>query len=757
MHGKEKAAFMRNKMVTTVLPVLVVCLGFTVGHLFFPFNKNTETTPSEQSTVSPVTKQPAVFEKEKRTVREDTYERLRDWMAQIPRPKRAQGSGVIFGRILTEAGKPLRGVVVTAVHNTAGGCSRESRLMEPRTLEERAREFVAEAFMDDLACAKTITRTNGFYRFSGLSQQTHWLDVTAPGYCVEARNRRWTFPTEDGYRVDFVAYKLKDVPFSILMPDGSEVDHARIEAYSKGFDSRSFLWSPQKNVMPLPPGVYRIQAFAGDNDCFESNNKIVPVFPDTQPDLVRIQLKEDLSICGKVIVPPGDDLDTVSLCYMRLSPGVTVDPNLLLSKGEREYDDAEKPDFTFEINDISLTPGRYVIGAGRTMDQIEAMAEVTMTDAPVHVELTLPPVDESRLLTVIPVSPTGAPVTNTDISAEWHTSDKRGGGIPYTKPGEGACRFIFEPCFREAVHDNSFECLITVESDPYGTKRRQWNPTEGNEITIALEEPAVLNLTLAGFIPEENGGPNVEIYVHDAGSFNSSDDTIGADGRMTVFPVQPGPCKISVYSSSRLFDEIRPTLLPGKNNVVLQTPVPLSLTITFSDEAPGTFVDLQKKDDRSIRFTTLGTPTRFSETCYDSAVITQDHIVRFTGLPTGCYTIIVWSERVPGEMTLNLDANMTVEYNPNPLNALKVVDVRENGPLGATGLMTGDVITGCENKRFQHYSDLSALIASAKENKRAHISVLRKGKRFELVIDSAMLVYAMSKVDPQLKPVHCKQ
>ena len=107
-------------------------------------------------------------------------------IASIPIVEPPRGTGSIHGKVVTEAGKPLAGVVVYAKLRTPPAAPR--RPGGTRTLEDKIRDLVVREEYWRRSRRETVSAADGTFEFTELPDLEHQVQGSLDGYSIRWAN-----------------------------------------------------------------------------------------------------------------------------------------------------------------------------------------------------------------------------------------------------------------------------------------------------------------------------------------------------------------------------------------------------------------------------------------------------------------------------------------------------------------------------------------------------------------------------------------
>jgi RNA polymerase sigma factor (sigma-70 family) len=186
-------------------------------------------------------------------------------IAETPVDLPSRAAAPIGGRVRTQDGKALAGVVVRAVARRAP--ANPSRAAWNPPLEETVRAAVVEAKWRAATSRETKTDAAGEFRFADVFDAPYAVEAVADGWDVKPAANADASNVRPGATIDLVLV-LTHVPVVVLMPDATPAtEKATIRFGIPGRDGGthpiSFRWTPEATVAPVIPGTWTAFAELG--------------------------------------------------------------------------------------------------------------------------------------------------------------------------------------------------------------------------------------------------------------------------------------------------------------------------------------------------------------------------------------------------------------------------------------------------------------------------------------------------------------
>jgi hypothetical protein len=505
-------------------------------------------------------------------------DRLREAAQDIPLPSLPEGSGVIEGKIRTEAGEAVPGVEVTLTPDFPetlgdGPASAGTDPAEylPRYLAHQA------ARMRWAVEAKRTTRTgsDGAFRFDGLADLWHQVVPRLDGW----RFRR-VVPAPPGLPqglrpgepVDYLAWQVAEVEFDVRLPDGSPADNWRVDLRTES-GSSGFSGSTRQQTHEMKPGRYDATARGGPDRRFGSNPVSVDLEAGRRTTL-RIDLVARSAILARVRYPPGEESEWTTVTLARVPGGVPLEPLHLASPLATKSSRGEEA-LLFD----GLTPGRYGLGVQRISGgPLAVIREVEVGAGPVEIDLVVPPLRRGEYITLRALGPDGAALANPSISIGYfdESNATTHGGAPKLRRPDGSLR-VFHGIV--TAPSRSGRRWVRVAATGLGEQVVEYGAAEAPDLTVRFAAPVAQEVVVLGIQPEYEGRLRIALDGSPAGMRGRADGGPGlpveADGRAKVDRIQPGAyeCMVSVLVGGHSVPVLR------REVVVSDAPAPITLTL----------------------------------------------------------------------------------------------------------------------------------------------------------------------------------
>jgi len=508
-----------------------------------------------------------------------------------------EAPAAIVGKVRAEDGTPLEGVLVraTGVRRRPPGERRGRRdLFEEPDVEQQVRDLLADHRWRQATQRETRTDASGAFSLSELADATYSVAAAVDGYEVRAVGR--SSGVEPGGRVDFVAWTVVEVPFLVLLPDGRPAEGAEIEFDAEGRGSTTSPWSAERARVPMRPATYRVRASAGAASELRSESQTVAVEDGVEPSLVTLRLEGRTGIRGRIVFPEGEEPERAILYTLRLAGGAGEET--LRSEGTKTW---VRRGWNFAFDLMDLPSGSYLLGAALDEQCPLALTQtVEVLDRVAEVEFAFPPLDPREFVLLRVLDPRGRNLRDVQIVSGFRGSKGSSSGSAAVIARDDGTFLVrhHSPSGGETADGVN---TIRARSPRYGEKEVEYVRGRVAEVTIAFEEPAVLEAAVAGYVGsglegslrlllrkgDPGGRPRNWSPFHDGGR-----EGLDAEGRRSFGPVQPGPYEVVLGirdegNRHRPVEVVSIPLVPGENRLSVPIPPLYRLTVLVEDPRPG--------------------------------------------------------------------------------------------------------------------------------------------------------------------------
>ena len=650
-------------------------------------------------------------------------------LAELPQLPVAEGFGTIRGTVLSGDGSPVAGVTVEA-------SPRKS--MYPKQQEagddlERVKQYAQRLSLAERLSGKAETADDGSYTL---------IDLQGDGaYRVTATKDGWTIHSvhdagkvQPDAVVDFKAARVTAVPIDVVFADGSEVTSARVIAKMSGGRGgsaySSINWTPTNREIKLQAGSYTVSAKDTDDLDTVSEHYDIVVTSGQAAEPVRIVLKTQPGIKGRVEFPEGEVAENAIVRWARSRDGSPVEAAKLRdSRGDDHVSSYNKYAFKAE----NLTPGTYTIGVQRDWGgPVVGLQTIVVGDALVSdVVLSMPPLNRNEYIVFNVRGPNGESIE--DLSAEasyFHGTGRNTTSAHLLRQPDSVFWAIISPPDDIAL-DQVDRVVFQLEARRFGVQSLEWVPGDAMQYTVIFQPPASAMVSIAGFVGsgyEDDLTLSVtksteqERHRHRFGGSG-----IDAQGQQKFGPFEPGEYKVQLYYRvsrhySRLLNTAVANLNSGDNEVSIALPPLYSLT-----------VHTELKKGEGLRLQPIGQPQHFDP----GVKVDENGVAIFHALAAGEYLLTERNTGLPQQMQVSIPAQLDVNYEPVQPNAVQVTITDPNGKLAKAGLQEGDLLTGANGEDFMDMLQMMRIVQEAiSTGSMIKFAVLRGTQALEVEVDA---------------------
>lgn len=654
--------------------------------------------------------------------------------APLAAPETGPTTGRITGRVVDESNLPVAGVKVVANPDTgASRASRRGSREEEPSLEESVRRVVERHRLRDAFGRQATTDAQGRFELTGLGESLgYWLSATRDGHAIRERGRGGKHRAGD--EVTFVATVQLELEVTVLLADGQPAQEATV-LFQQGSSSHGASWTASEPVVRSKPGTYQVVASSQDGTS-KSQPVAVTLTAGQTAAPITLRLEEQPGIRGIVSVPPGETPEWVMVRAIAVPDRYQADKERdkarLLSS---EHQAHTQPGEEYAIT--GLKPGRYLVGVGRSYQEVAVTQVTDVGQGMARVDLALPSIEASRMIVVRATGPSGQPVG--DLEAHVTVSgaegwDLRSASTQPVRRADGSLCFAFDDdgVWKIFAGEQRGKVTLAATSATYGSIETQLT---GPEVQLRFSEPAKVVATVQGYAASDLVGelgfqllpkksPD-EAYRYMGRHGGQEGQGMDKDGQQVFTAVQPGEYRLALIVRQAqgqqlvaAVEELRVTA--GEVRRTFALPALHKLTVRLpSGTAANGYVQLQPRGrsrSSSGWFGAVGTPDAEGRTV-------------FQRVPAGEYMLMAGMEM----MSIAVRGPTEVEFQPSPITALEVTVTDPEGAMAKAGFKDGDLIVGMAGKEFENLMQMQmALMGSMSSGKEAALMVDRSGSRLEL-------------------------
>jgi hypothetical protein len=474
--------------------------------------------------------------------------------------------------------------------------------------------------------------------------------------------------------------------------------------------------------------MYRVYASVGEKERLQSPQASVCVLPEVQvaPIVLKLAARRELYVL--VHLPTGD-VSGAGVYAWLLGPGApgTLDPARFEEDGLQERVSFNSQEIG-EARYLDVAPGTYLVGASRggvAALPMDAMTTVTIEDAPVEVELELPPLSPEHFIACRCVGADDE-IKIMGVEVSWSCSRGSWSARQSARDADGCYRVYVKPPPTDAERVEFKAHAETAGREAAGSA--EWTDPTVRAVEIKIERLAELSVTVEG----PDGMRAIRAGVLRLrlleGSIALHADSIGEDRHVRV---RSGRNSLSVRVKTEgdgpcwEVERMPIELVPGINKLAVAAPRFRTVTLSAPAVPAGTLAVLSL--DRVAGACVVLGESSWDEPRGSSATAEFDTSgqASFELVPDGLVTVTVWDPSGPGAMRFAVAGDCRIEYAGKPLNAFWVVRTVSWSD-GEHSLEGGDALVGVDGARFESYADLTRL-AQSTERRNGLLMVLHGG------------------------------
>ncbi len=658
------------------------------------------------------------------------------------------GTGFVKGRVVFESGAPAPGVLVRVSGQFSSGVSSGGRQRgDPPPPSDLVSRLLVRAKEEQERMSREWegqTDADGRFEARGLGGEQFSCAAYLTGYEVGTRNQDSLQRLRSGVDLDLVARPVVWVPTEVVLASGEPVERASVRC-TQGTSGRLESWSRTDSRLRFLAGSYEVQAELGAPTFLRSSVQTVNIAATSEVPTLRLVLEPRTGIRGRLSIAESLAIDRDLNCVLRprlLAPGESLDKNKY-PRGERDHWLNFKNDAEFQLFD--LKPGRWALGLGPQTGPPWLIEEVEVPkDQIVEKDLVLRSLGSEGGLKVLISDSEGKRLSEANLTIEWRNST---GDQVATRVEQRLAdgRFLVptqrtHPTLREA------QLWLVAESSQHGKAELLCPPPEQEELTITMEEPALLTVDIVGFghRPQamELGVELKRVRAMSNGpkGRNSRPDfeaRVGITGIAEFKPTQPGRYEVQLVLTTKQWRKTalalsELALVSGKNATSLALPEVYTVIATTDEKSASQYCELVQLSDAPP-----GLEYQDGQSWNDKGEI------RWEGVPAGDYVIRSLDNSGFVVMYLSVPTSGPVKFNPTAVGRLNIHWRQPTSALESLGLERGDSIVEIAEKAV---ADIPmphrAMLMRLAEEKEIALVVERKGRRLSLIFDSAKLLAA---------------
>lgn len=535
------------------------------------------------------------------------------WLHDLP-PLR--GDGVITGRVATEEGEGVSGIVVIATPWPQSNRSSDGWLPPVQDAEESARRAAAATHRRIAGTRRATTDAKGEYSIPGLAEVGYGVQAYGEFHELRPVRGHQTREVRPGGRVDFTASPVITVRFLIDGIDPTSGDRITAVYSRKRKDLErggGFSWDPEHMTRQIAPGTWWMQAVQGRNRERISEEQEVTLVAGSPEVSVGFLLLDQPGIRGTVTM--ADDLESQSIEVSAMPYSGTELPTAKelsrLRSGKRGRVDERTGRYAI----VGLSPGRYLVRATVRNSSVSGSAIVTVEDRMAEQDLVIAIEDETRFTRVRVLGPDGEPLKVYSASFSISFEGPRGlGGLGAETIQLKDGSWFVGPDSRMPLDtlESGATFSMNVRHRDLGRREVVYDPESEQELEIRFSNPATLNLRITGLkAAGAEGIAKISLRHHlpENGITMGSGQSGVAGGLFTLDQVQPGEWMIVLECGAVMVDRKMVTLREGDNKLDWALPALHSLRLITGNPDQDTRFSLKRLDpggDWTHQFSSTG-------------------------------------------------------------------------------------------------------------------------------------------------------
>jgi len=658
-----------------------------------------------------------------------------------PRLDLGPQTGRLWGTITTTEGKPLAAVRVIGT----------LRLRFPKIDDMAMNDFMDLSRLHyekiQASLSQSISDASGNYQLEHLLDGNYTLKVELPGWRFKgARHFGSLNNIEINREFNLIASRMKELLVDVRLPGGAQALKANLKIKRSEshpnftYADRTHKWTPEKNVLKLPPGQYSITA-SNQHLASEEGSATLSLEEVDQLPLV-LDLAGRSGIRGRVIL--GTGFGDIHMSMLRVSymafEGQAPNPSTLRpGHDQTQYMTGRK---TYSFYD--LPEGSYIVWARSTYQgAVEASAILFVKKGEmVSKDLTLILDKKAITITARVRGPNGLPLKNVKFKAGYAS-------FQILKQQQETYSILLPAHFVNQLKNkgqNNFS--LHVSHNSYG--RQTLTVEIGGEVNVIFKFPGTLLLHIQGYEAAKHRDL-VKIQIknsQDSDYFDSHGAKVpDLNGEVTFENISPGDYRITLGIKSRSYRFMTPVketiaVSSGQNTYTLSMPALYSVTLT----------GLKNRTPLSL---SLGIDFSYSSVIRSATSLNGE--ATFRNLPEGEYMVKVGNIKNIKYMTFQLPGSSTVSFEPLVFNAFKLTFEDNDHPLAEAGFVDGDLITAIDGTELKNLAQIRALrslhdVKVRGLNKDQNYSLRMTLQRGEIIEMKARLFVMLSRYNGQIRP-----
>jgi hypothetical protein len=665
----------------------------------------------------------------------------------------------ITGVVVDEAGRPVSAATVTSdnMENSS------STLARAQSTAGVGRAWKGSGDLDESLVGSArwelarrrnmrtaVTDAAGRFVLEGVRPGNHYLRAYAEGLVFEPKG---VFAGDSAH---LIGRPVGEFHLDVRLPDGS----TPAEAVVRLVDERrqdSYRWTPEEPVLRLEARVAQLQVLAGDvrsldwrsfSSDYSSPNRTLDLARDGKGPHV-FELTER---CMLLIT-----LEDLSTLEPRLPAWVKVISAEVANGAAPAQSFANSRRLTREPGElyraIDLTPGAYVIGAGRGEDAPDVTATIEVGRGKTEASLRLGEVESKRFLVVRCSGPNGTPLLGVEFSSIVDQGEaSRSGGLDAIERPGGEYWLALAKLMREKEWTAETKLRLVATARGYGKVEGALTLATRElhlEFQAACDLVVVVTGDLSGgyAVSIDAATKKVESELERAMSMNRRNNTqvrVDGEGRAVLTSLQPGTYQVSLTQSGNERSSSSPlvttevVLRAGSQTITMAAPVLYELVVHAPELVQGARFMLQAVAEGS------------SPRGGNQVELGADLRARFKRVTAGEYTLMTWGQ-TNGSMRVTVPSGEVLFAVEKP-NALRVTGVVPGRLAARAGLLDGDLVLSVSGRAVDGPMSEQRIHMDV-QGGTSLLRVLRGGTELELTLGPATTEQARSEIGARFNPM----
>jgi hypothetical protein len=622
-----------------------------------------------------------------------------------------KGSGSLNGQASHPDGTPAAGITLIASVSTYIPDS------------DRAPE-IRKAFQH-----RCTTAEDGSFTFTGLQQQYISIKCESPALYAKDVTNAGRLALRPGDFARLLILPTATLRVTVLDTNDQELPIASVSARMEDGTNLWFqkTWTPEDRDLHVLPGRMTIRA-ASYADPYTRAELALDVEPGESTD-VKLKLLQPVGLHLEVR-PPDPWYDRTDYYLLTMADAATFKPDVAVSRTANGV-----PRTSMGMHNMlfpDLAAGEYVLVVVADYSFEVRRLTIQFDGVAAKQILELAPLVESEHLMLRVHGLNGEVRLDAQVGAASNTTFGRTTAV-------GAKAMASDGTWWIRIRDNGLKALLVTASVPgVGTLDKEVPLTLGIVQNLYLRECATIKVHVAGLTnelmnrlellvqPRDLAGP---LKYGGTGVKGMGDSTIRDNPRIAEVaeipdvPIGEAELIVNLSLTDRFFrsgpEVLRQAIQVGneKNEFWITIPDFNTLRVRIPAGSATTSISLQAGN-------------------HWSEATAVDGVATWPIVPAGTYRLM---DLRTGEMTIQVDADMEVDWQPLPFNCLRLVRMDSDGVLAAIGLAADDAIIRFDGNQYEGYEPLSQALKAARTAEIVRLQIDRKGESFTIEVEGSKL------------------